>query len=129
MIRKSRRVNFTNMTELDHSTAIFDLIMPDGLVINTAAVYGPSDSDDPKYWVRVWSLLDERNDDARLILGDFNSTLDFARDRANYLNDPYTKVRGLLRQWMHSRIFLDCYDELHPGKESFIWFASKLDLY
>ena len=71
---------------MDPSTAVFDIIMPDGLVINTAAVYGPSDSDDPKYWVRVWSLLDERNDDARLILGDFNSTLDFARDTANYLN-------------------------------------------
>ena len=72
--------------------------------------------------------MDEREGNARLILGDFNSTLDFARDTTNYQSDPHPKVRGLPRLWMLSRNFLDCYDEFHPGKESLIWFASKLDL-
>ena len=37
-----------------------DLIMPDGIIINTLAVYGLSDEDDVKYWFKVRKSLDER---------------------------------------------------------------------
>ena len=103
--------------------------MPDGIVINTLAVYGPSDTDDVKYWVRVWKSLGEREGDARLILGDFNSTLDLERDSINYLSDPHSNVRPLLRQWLLNRDFLDVYDELHLGEITFTWFQNKFDAY
>ena len=67
--------------------------MPDGIVINTLVVYGPSESDDVRYWVRVRKSLDEREGDARLILGDFNSTLDLERDSMNYSSDPHSNLR------------------------------------
>ena len=115
--------------ELDNSTAIMDLIMPDGLIINTLAVYYPSHEDDSKYWVKVRKALDEREWDARLILGDFNSTLDLDRDTMNYVSDPHSRVRPLLRQWLLNRDFLDVYDEFHPGEISFTWFQNKNDVY
>ena len=100
------------------------LIMPDGLIINTLAVNGPSHEDDSKYWVKVRKSLDEREGDARLILGDFNSTLDLDRDRdtMNYVSDPHSKVRPLLRQWLLNRDFIDVYDEFLPHVSSFTWF-------
>ena len=103
--------------------------MPDGLIINTLAVYDLSHEDDMKYWVKVRKSLDEREGDARLILGDFNSTLDLDRDSMNYVGDPHSKVRPLLRQWLLNRDFLDVYDELHPGEVSFTWFQNKNDVY
>ena len=99
-----------------------DLIMPDGIIINTLAVYGPSHEDDSKYWVKVCKSLEG---DARLILGDFNSTLDLDRDTMNYVTDPHSKVRPLLRQWLLNRDFIDVYDELHPGVSSYAWFKIK----
>ena len=60
LAKKSCGVNYDNIVELDNSTAIMDLIMPDGLIINTLAVYGPSHEDDSKYWVKVRKSLDER---------------------------------------------------------------------
>ena len=129
LVKKSCGVNYDNIVELDNSTAIMDLIMPDGLIINTLAVYGPSHEDDSKYWVKVRKSLDEREGDAQLILGDFNSTLDLDRDTMNYVSDPHSKVRPLLRQWLLNRDFLDVYDEFHPGELSFTWFQNKNDVY
>ena len=60
--------------------------MLDGIVINTLAVYGPSDTDDVKYWVRIRKSMDKREGDACLILGDFNSTLDLERCSMNYIS-------------------------------------------
>ena len=40
LVKKSCGIIFDNIVELDNSTAIMDLIMPDGLIINTLAVYG-----------------------------------------------------------------------------------------
>ena len=96
LFKKCCGVTYDNKVELDNSTAIMDLIMPDGIIINTLAVYGPSHKDDVKYWVKVRKSLDEREGDARLILGDFNSTLDLDRDSMNYVGDPHSKVRPLL---------------------------------
>ena len=66
LVKKSCGVTYDNIVELDNSTAIMDLIMPDGITINTLAVYGPSHEDDMKDWVKVRKSLDEREGDSRL---------------------------------------------------------------
>ena len=53
------------------------------------AVYGLSDCNNVKYWVRIRKALDEREGDARLILGDFNATLEHFRETINYVSDPH----------------------------------------
>ena len=71
-------------------------------------------------WKDVKSVLDTRTGNGKMILGDFNVTLDFARDTSNYLTDPHKKCRKVLNQWIYNRE----YDELHPGKSSYTWSKS-----
>ena len=56
-----------------------------------------------------------------MILGDFNVTLDFARDTSNYLTDPHKKCRKVINQWLYNREYADVYEELHPGRSSYTW--------
>ena len=86
--------------------------------INTAAVYGPN-GDIEQYWKDVKSVFDTRTGNGKMILGDFNVTLDFARDTSNYLIDPHKKCRKVINQWIYRREFADVYDELHPGRSSY----------
>ena len=51
-----------------------------------------------------------------MILGDYNMTLNFARDTNNYLTDPHKKARIKINQWLYNGDFVDVFDELHPGK-------------
>ena len=82
----------SNIHYHDSDTIIFELSLPGGIPINTAAVYGPN-GDIDQYWKDVKSVLDTRTGDGKMILGDFNVTLDFARDTSNYLTDPHKKCR------------------------------------
>ena len=84
-----------------------------------AAVYGPSHTDDLNFWDNVKSNLDLRSSNGgKIILGDYNVTLNFARDTCNYLTDPHHQSRKVSNQCLYNRDFADVYDELHPGKSN-----------
>ena len=102
---------------------IFDLALPGGILINTSALYGPN-GDGDQYWKDVKTILDTRTGDGKMILGDFNVTLDFARDTSNYLTDPTKKCRKVINQWLYNHEFADVNEELHPGRSSYTWSKS-----
>ena len=77
LIRKASGASASNIHCQDSDTIIFDLSLPGGILINTAAVYGPN-GDIDQYWKDVKSVLDTRTGNGKMILGDFNVTLDFA---------------------------------------------------
>ena len=77
------------------STVLFDLKTPDGDPIICSAVYGPS-KDEPEYWEMVDRELSKRLSKYKIITGDFNTTLNFARDTTGYLTDPHPKARAML---------------------------------
>ena len=56
-----------------------------------------------------------------MILGDYNVSLNFSRDTNNYLTDPHKKARIKINQWLYNGVFVDVFDELHPGKSSYTW--------
>ena len=49
-----------NIQQLDDSTIIFDLVNNDNKKLTIAAIYAPSDSDDPYYFETVDNSLQER---------------------------------------------------------------------
>merc|ERR1712215_121105 len=123
LIKTAPGASASNIFCHDSDTIIFDLSLPGGIIINTAAVYGPN-GDDDQYWKNGKTILDTRTGNGKIILGDFNVTLDFARDTSNYLNDPHQKFRKVINQWIYNREFADVYEELHPGRSSYIWSKS-----
>merc|ERR1712055_1001773 len=95
----------------------FQLIMmfvfPGGITVNTACVYGPSHKDDEDFWDLVKSNLDLRNSNGgKMILGDYNVTLNFSRDTYNYLTNPHKNARIKIKQWLYNAEFTDVYEEL-----------------
>ena len=95
-------------------------VFPGGITVNSACVYGPSHRDDETFWELVKSRLDLRNSPGgKMILGDYNVSLNFSRDTNNYLTDPHKKARIKINQWLYNGEFVDAYDELHPGKSSY----------
>ena len=78
LVRKSSGCYWENLVKLNDDAVLLDFVMPDGIQINTAAVYGPSHTDD---WDNVNTNLDlGSSNGGKMILGDYNVTLNFARD-------------------------------------------------
>ena len=104
---------------INEDAVLLDIVFPGGITVNTACVYGPSHKDDETFWDLVKSNLDLRNSNGgKMILGDYNVTLNFSRDTCNYLTEPHKKARIKINQWIHNTYFSDMYEELHPGKSS-----------
>ena len=78
----------------------FDIILPDMSVISTLAVYAPSHKDMPSFWDHVYDEISQNNNENRLILGDFNCTLDHKIDSSGYKTDPHSKSRAVLKNWL-----------------------------
>ena len=86
--------------QLDDSTIIFDLVNNDNKKLTIAAIYAPSDADDPFYFETVENILQLRvvYSDYQILVGDYNTTLDYKRDRLNYSTtyDSHKQCRTLI---------------------------------
>ena len=113
------------MVPINDDTVLLDLVFPGGITVNTACVYGPSHKDDETFWDLVKSNLDLRNSKGgKMILGDYNVSLNFSRDTNNYLTDPHKKARIKINQWLYNGDFVEVFDEWHAGKSSYTWSKS-----
>ena len=87
-----------NINQLDDSTIMFDLVNNDNKKVTIAAIYAPSDADYPYYFENVDNILQDRVGDLdnQILIGDYNTTLDYNRDRLNYSsnNDPHKQCRA-----------------------------------
>ena len=77
MIKKSLGAKMENIQQLDDSTLIFDLVNSDNKRLTIAAVYAPSDVDNPLYFEMVDNCLQDRAEtsDYQILVGDYNTTL------------------------------------------------------
>ena len=125
MIKKSLGAKMENIQQLDDSTLIFDLVNSDNKRLTIATVYAPSDVDNPQYFETVDNCLQDRveTSDYQILIGDYNTTLDYNRDRLNYskINDNHKKCRELLNNWFSQEKWVDIYDYKNPGKKSYTW--------
>ena len=113
MIKKYLGAKLENIQQVDDSIIIFDLVNNDNKKLTIAAIYAPSDSDDPFYFETVDNVLQERvgNSDYQILIGDYNTTLDYKRDRLKYSlnNDSHKQCRTLINNWFEQE------KKLHVG--------------
>ena len=125
MVKKNSGCYFQNEHRINDDAVLVDFAFPGGKIVNAACVYGPSHKDDKDFWKLVKSQLDLRNSpDGKMFLGDFNVSLNFARDTLNYLTDPHKKSRIVFNQWIFNVDLVDVFEELHPGRSSYTWSRS-----
>ena len=98
------------------STIIFDLNNNIDTKISVAACYAPSHKDDEDYFLHVKEILDTRPSPYQLMLGDFNTVLDYTKDQSGYITDPHTKTRAVLQTWEEEEELVDCYRQEHPNE-------------
>ena len=55
----------------------------DNKTLTIAAIYAPSDSDNKFYFEEINNMIQNRaiSSDFQMIIGDYNTTLDYSRDR------------------------------------------------
>ena len=99
----------------------FDITFPDMSVISALAVYAPSHKDMPSFWEHAYNEISQNNNDHRLILGDFNCTLNHTLDSSGYKTDPHSKSRAIISKMRLSLTLLDTSiqtpNPLHIGQE------------
>ena len=55
----------------------------------------------------------------KLIIGDYNVTINHLMDSKGNLTDPHTKSRDVISHWLLNGYFLDSFRETHPDKLSY----------
>ena len=81
LVKKSCGCKITNVKSLwENDIMSFDIVLPDMSVISALAVYAPSHKDTPSFWEFAYNEISKNNNDYRLILGDFNCTIDHKND-------------------------------------------------
>ena len=108
LIKNNSGCYYENVVSINDDAVLVDLVFPGGITVNAACVYGPSHKDVETFWDLVKNNLDTRNSiGGKMILGDYNVSLNFSRDTNNYLTDPHKKARIQINQWLYSGDFVD----------------------
>ena len=114
-----------NVETMDNSTLLFYIKNNDNKTLTIAAIYAPSDADNIFYFEEVDNLLQNRaiSSDYQMIIGDYNTTLNYSRDRKGYSKtiDTHKNCRALIQKWVEDKKWIDAFDHLHPGKKSYTW--------
>merc|ERR1711947_25611 len=125
LVKKNSGCTFSNEFSINEDALLVDFSFPGGKIVNAACVYGPSHKDDEDFWKLVKYHLDLRNSsEGKMLLDDYNMTLNFARDTLNYLTDPHKKARIVINQWIFNGDLVDVFEELHPGRSFYTWSRS-----
>ena len=122
LVRKSCGCKITNISNSwENDVMAFDIILPDMSVISTLAVYAPSHKDTPSYWEHIYNELSKSNNEYKLILGDYNCTLDNTLDTHGYKTDPHKKSRAIIQGWLENETFVDTFRHFYPDTKSFTY--------
>ena len=79
-LRKNSGCKITNSDNHgNNDTLFFTIILPDMSTIDTLAVYAPS-KDNPEFWEKAHTIIETGKSTHRIILGDFNCTLNHTMD-------------------------------------------------
>ena len=105
----------------------FKLTLPDTTEIDILAVYASSD-DTPKFWEEAHTILNTGKAKLRLMLGDYNCTLDHNRDDTRYKTDPHSKSRKILNAMLDNEELIDSYRHFHPDSCSYTYRNKKNNL-
>ena len=122
LFKKTAGITLGNV--LDHENKdilIFSIMTSSNETIDIAAIYGPSHEDDPAFFQEVHDTLERRGNKNRIIIGDWNATLNRATDERGYKTNCHKKVRELLTIWQENELMFDIHSFWQPGAESMTW--------
>ena len=88
--------------------------------IDILAVYAPSD-DTPEFWEEANTILNTGKAEHRLMLGDYNCTLDHNRDATGYKTDQHRKSKKVLNAMLDNEDLINSYPHFHPGSRSYTY--------
>ena len=62
----------------------------------------------------------------KMILGDYNVTLNHRIDSRGYASDPHRKCRLAINQWIDNGIVCDTFHDFDPNKVGYTWHTNDL---
>ena len=99
---------------------IFKIILNDDIQsLGILCIYGPAEKDDPVFFTNLWEEFQVLNANNKLIIGDFNVTLNKDLDRKFYVTDQHKKSRLVINSWIEQGKVSDVFRAYHPTQESF----------
>ena len=119
LVRKELAQNISNvLTSLDGRYILWDIEYQE-LKVSLAAIYAPNE-DRPEYFDEIACKMRERSEH-KVILGDFNLTIDVGIDRLNtYSNN--SKARDKVLELMEEFYLKDIWRVQYPEKREYSWF-------
>ena len=128
LVKKSSGCTLTNVQSHHNNDILsFNIVLPDLTVINVTAVYAPTD-DLPGFWDKVQEISNTGNHDHKLIVGDYNVTLDHEMDSYGYKTDPHPKSRKVINGWLEQESLIDSYRYFHDQTRSYTYRTSNCHL-
>ena len=128
LIKKQTGITLGNV--LDHEDKdilVISVLTPSNETVDIAAIYGPSDRDDPSFFQEVLDTLDKRGNKNKIIIGDWNTTSDRYNDERGYTTNCHKNVRELLRIWEENELMFDVLRFWQPDGEAMTWRTKKRD--
>ena len=68
----------------------------------------------------------ESDSEYKMILGDYNVTLNHHIDSKGYASDPHRKCRLAINQWIDNGIVCDTFRDFHQNKVGYTWHTNDL---
>ena len=122
LVKRNIGVTISNVVKVDDkNTVTFRMATAGGTETDVCAVYAPSDVDSPKFFEAAVDAVNIGNCPNRLIIGDFNTTMNADLDQLNYESDPHHKCREFLTGLEYNEQFLDVFRSKFPDRKSYTW--------
>jgi hypothetical protein len=90
----------------NHDTLLFELQLPDTTKFNILAVYAPSKAL-PTFWDDAHQTLNTGDNMPKILIGDYNCTINHPRDSEGYETDPHTKSRKVIQSLLDNEELVD----------------------
>ena len=124
LIQKNSKLSLSSCEEL--TPDVFRVTFSDDQQsLGFLIIYGPSDTDDPAFFCKLWEYYRDMDTQCKAIIGDFNCTLDKNLDRENYATDMHKKSRLIINSWIESNEVSDAFRAYYPYQKSFTFTGNK----
>ena len=124
LIQKNSKLSLSSCEEI--TPDVFRIIFSDEMQsLGFLVIYGPSDSDDPAFFCKLWEYFRDMDANCKAIIGDFNCTLDTNLDRENYSTDMHKKSRLVINSWIQNNEVSDAFRAYYPSQKSFTYTGNK----
>ena len=85
-------------------------------------VYGPSDKDDPDFFVKLTKIIDDIGNRQVIAAGDWNVILDPSLDVRNYKSlNPRPRSRRVIKEMIDNCDLFDVFRTVYPSKRQYTW--------